>query len=200
MVKITFQKQIGTTPNYQFVFEEDIDAYVEALAASEVCYVILFCNIFTHTGQKVAVYCKKWEKKVGNAAIQNFINRFMVDTEFRKSYFKEGKEIGEVNASYASVHPDCKLQIQYLNENEGRLSYRDFSELRTYGKDAISAISAAEVKKMIPERILTFLQEHVKEEDDRVKAMRWMLRGLSVKNALRKIEVDRQIAERKKIK
>jgi hypothetical protein len=72
--------------------------------------------------------------------------------------------------------------------------FSDYAQLRS-GRDAFSTMKIEALKEMMgPEQSTSLMALNV-DEENRVRVARWVMRGLSIEDAARKIEVDMEVAE-----
>lgn len=83
-------------------------------------------------------------------------------------------------------------QLQYVIQTPmDRLRFRDFMELKC-GWDEYSKLRLPALREMAPEHELV---DVVFEDDKQIAAcLRWMLRGLRIDKAIRKVNTDEEIA------
>ncbi len=90
------------------------------------------------------------------------------------------------------VNPKCKAKIDEINKkSETQLRFKDFADLKTYGRDGWSAEKCPE--DFVSEEVKQTLFDELLNDDDVKKAIRWYLRGLKLSYAIKKIEVDKEI-------
>lgn len=94
----------------------------------------------------------------------------------------------------ASLAPAVKAAIAALNANAAP-GFKDFAGLRTGGSDAFSRITLA-AQQHVEGDVLNQITQAVADPKAQAVALRWVLRGLGVKRAIRKVAVDAEIAER----
>ena len=74
--------------------------------------------------------------------------------------------------------------------------FKDYANLKTFGQDYFSRMNE---EKMVTEindtEIVQYLQENIPDEEMRKKIMRWYLRGISLRDSIRKVEVDKEITD-----
>lgn len=93
------------------------------------------------------------------------------------------------------VNKECAEQLQEFWEKEKR-SFRDYKDLRTFGPDEYSAKTFRELIKDVKKEDKELMQRILREERSIAAAIRWNKRGLSIKDAIRKVLVDNEITEK----
>jgi hypothetical protein len=72
--------------------------------------------------------------------------------------------------------------------------FRDFAALKS-GRDAFSSLKLDALKEMMGSTRSAELMAVEADDDSRLKAARWAMRGLSVEDAFHKVKVDLEVAE-----
>ena len=107
------------------------------------------------------------------------------------------KHTGSLEAE-AQAHKTSTICIKNIRElhSKQKLSFGDFLKLKVGGKDYWSDISFAELLIGIPEEYNDILEEKGFSANQAASALRWLNRGLTFEEAIRKIEVDIEIAQK----
>ncbi|WP_407355178.1 ribonuclease HI family protein [Methanolobus sp. WCC5] len=115
------------------------------------------------------------------------------DSSFRP---QNRKFVADVNST--SVSPQLKVRINELNTDPSP-GFRSFAKLKVGGLDAFSRKRLDELKKEAGKNPSSqVLKEFPDDASLQASALRWMLRGLAMDLAIRKVKVDAQIAKKKK--
>ena len=93
----------------------------------------------------------------------------------------------------SQLPPEVTAAITQLNQNPAP-GFRDFAALRTGGIDAFSKIPLAALKDRAGIAAMILVKQKLSDEKAQANALRWALRGLGVKRAIRKVEVDAEIS------
>lgn len=95
------------------------------------------------------------------------------------------------------VHEACAHQI-FLLKNKKETSFKDYANLKTGGVDKISrkAVSLLVEEMTEGDKVLSVVSDYFSDEKMILSAMRWIGRGLSVPDAIRKVQVDAEVAEK----
>jgi hypothetical protein len=76
------------------------------------------------------------------------------------------------------------------------LKFKDFVDLKTYGRDTYSSQKLDKLKGQIPVDVQQFIIKEFKDDEtSQTKVMRWILRGLQPDKAIRKVKVDNEVAD-----
>lgn len=93
------------------------------------------------------------------------------------------------------INPLCAQRIASINAKApDQLRFDDFAKLKTYGRDDVSRMKAEDLRGVVMEAELQQIKEAIQDDGDTVKVLRWMKRGLSLDYAVRKVQVDQEIA------
>jgi ribonuclease HI len=95
----------------------------------------------------------------------------------------------------ASLAPAVTAAIAAVNTNAAP-GFKDFAALRTGGSDAFSRITLAAAQQHVDGAVLAQITQAVTDPKAQAAVLRWVLRGLGVQRAIRKVAVDAEIAER----
>ena len=77
-------------------------------------------------------------------------------------------------------------------------SYGDFINLKTGGNDSFSYIHQTDLEKIIGSSICEYIKNDINDQSSYVSALRWILRGLTPEEAVRKVNIDVEIKNRSK--
>jgi len=130
------------------------------------------------------------------SVLQQFVDKFCQDAEFRAEIQREGEPINAVlKKNDELVHPKCAERIAVLNKMSGESTrFQDFVNLRTYGQDKISRMKLDELKDLLPEKEVVELMQTYGETNT-LKILRWIKRGLKVDHAIHKVRIDMEVAQ-----
>lgn len=108
---------------------------------------------------------------------------------------KKNKARGEAKKRIPKdIFPECRNAIISFYGKEDH-SFKDYAGLKTYGMDAYSHLGQAELDEYMQEKGLGCIKEHFPDDPKAVNsALRWCMRGLLCDDAIRKVEVDQEIA------
>ena len=110
------------------------------------------------------------------------------------------KKIPHVPAKdYAEEHgvsKDCARAIIQFG-CEDKHSFKSYTSLRTGGIDSWSRKKPEEIAELIPNAVKAYsiCKEHLGDGKDAVTALRWFARGLPLADCIRKVYVDREVAD-----
>jgi ribonuclease HI len=85
--------------------------------------------------------------------------------------------------------------IARLNANPAP-GFKDFAALRTGGSDAFSKLTLVVAQEQAGSAAMAQITQALADPKAQATALRWALRGLGVRRAIRKVEVDAEIATR----
>lgn len=195
--KQPFKKQRHKVGKYLFVFSEaDDQAYLYAFKENIPCFFILFADIFDEQKHLTAHYERVWEKKTNTAHVENFIKKFLQDAEYREQFRTAGEKVTEclVETVPNMIDPRTERAIRRINMAPPHtLSFKDFSALKTYGRDKVSNMKLEELKDIVSDAEMLEIEDQV-PRDKVVCVLRWVKRGLKCEFAIRKIKTDVTIA------
>ena len=93
----------------------------------------------------------------------------------------------------SQLPPDVTAAIAQLNRNPAP-GFRAFAGLRTRGMDAFSTIPISTLAERAGSAAVLLVKQALPDEKAQATALRWALRGLGVKRAIRKVQVDAEIS------
>ncbi|MGE3778398.1 MAG: hypothetical protein AB7F89_14520 [Pirellulaceae bacterium] len=76
------------------------------------------------------------------------------------------------------------------------LRFQDFMRLKVGGRDEYSGLRLDQLKQLVPEH--SKVAEAIEDEAAIASCLRWMLRGLPLDKAIRKVRTDLEVAENAK--
>ena len=93
-------------------------------------------------------------------------------------------------------------QASEANELNGWLqekkAFGDYLKIRVHGTDGLSALKTAEeFSDILTEEEIAFLKANSEKSDYFLQACRWTVRGLRPEEAIRKVQVDAEIASKR---
>ena len=97
------------------------------------------------------------------------------------------------DALQSQLPAEVTTAIAQLNQNPAP-GFRDFAALRTGRMDAFSKIPLATLKDRAGIAAMILVKRVLSDEKAQANALRWALRGLGVKRAIRKVELDAEIS------
>lgn len=102
-----------------------------------------------------------------------------------------GENITEILIDNELINKNCKKAIEKINNTQSsKLRFKDFANLKTFGKDKVSSMKRPVLEEKLDKNIIQKVNTEFTEEPDILCAMRWCVRGLSVDNAIRKVKTD----------
>ncbi|MDF2884829.1 MAG: hypothetical protein K0R54_5399 [Clostridiaceae bacterium] len=152
--------------------------------------------------KKIASYVKDFHKIIMEIHFNNFVKKFLTNPEYRRSCLISGEwneiiNIEDIN--YKSEIDDlCKKTIIILN-NAGTKKFKDFTNLKTYGKDKFSYMKYEELKLLIDINDIKKIEDIFHDKHLVITAMKWVARGLTAENSIRKVKTDLTIDNNNKI-
>lgn len=94
----------------------------------------------------------------------------------------------------AILNPLCARAIRQFYKM-GDHSFRDYKALKTDGIDGFSRAGFVKLGAFVTEPALEAIRGFFPDEKDALPAARWHARGLTVKDSIRKVLVDKEISE-----
>jgi hypothetical protein len=155
-------------------------------------YVI---DVFEEQGRRTERYYVK--REFDTKSFNSFIKLFLTDPVYRNSLEKdenfEKESIWMIDYQAENgVSKSCFKSIQRLNKsNPESLKFKDFVKLNTGGLDKFSKMKEQDlIERIRDEDIKAIEKELSASETGRMKALRWVARGLRVDLAIRKVNTD----------
>lgn len=123
---------------------------------------------------------------------EELVGKQFVGTSVKKEKNKSKEEAKK--RAPKDIFPECRNAIISFYGKEDH-SFKDYAGLKTYGMDAYSHLGQAELDEYMEENGLERIKEHFPDDPKAVNsALRWCMRGLLYDDAIRKVEVDQEIA------
>lgn len=88
-----------------------------------------------------------------------------------------------------ALHRVVRTPMQFLR-------FQDFMRLKVGGRDEYSGLRLDQLKQLVPEHLK--VAEAIEDEAAIASCLRWMLRGLPLDKAIRKVRTDLEVAENAK--
>ena len=189
--------------SYKVIFKEDEDAYFYAFEDGDDVYCPLDIVVYekresTERLVELSRYYNQWDNEVSRNTVNSFIKNFLENPEYRTEYFKEGEHFEGIikYASKNGINKKCEEAIKKFNKKpKDKRKFIDYAGLKTYGIDKFSRIKLSEIELIISTEDINKVKEYFGEDDTLVlKSLRWVCRGLSAEDAIRKIKSDLEIA------
>lgn len=160
-----------TNKNYTADYKKKVQIYRKQIHIS-------FTHIKSHTGNEGNEKADDLAKK-GAGLVSLNPEEAMPDIPAKR-------QIGE------HVNPVCRKAILAFWKKP-KHAFKDFMALKTGGLDAYSRMGAGELRKYADEHNINL--SGLPEEKAQLTAIRWILRGLSVDDAIHKVKVDAEVSE-----
>ena len=146
-----------------------------------------------------AIYQIPFQSKHPEYKYVQFIRKFLLDESFRKKYLLPGFQDwkGTYHWNDVFIHPDCRVQIERLNQNQS-VRFKDYVQLTTCGLDDISVLKQDKLVQMISKSDLKEITMTFHDDKSKLTAMRWVARGLHVLHSINKVLADKEVALNKK--
>lgn len=194
----TQRRKVG---DFLFVFyEADDSAYVHAIQNQIPCGLILYIDAINPNQICVAHYERIWEERPNPVHLENFIQKFSKEGDYRDSYRVNGMKIIEdfQIGKQDMIDPRTYKAIQRINfAPPHTLAFRDFANLKTYGKDSISKMRMEELQGEVTQAELAEIKGQVPPEMV-LLVLRWIKRGLRLDHAIHKVKCDLEISQNAK--
>lgn len=138
---------------------------------------IYFIHVKGHSGNK-------WNEKADELAkLGTSVYDEMV-IKLEENLDSLNKKEGVTKASLRSV-----VEFQKITNP----SFKDFLNLKVGGRDQYSMLKRADLEENASQLILDFIMDKVHDKSDYLPALRWVLRGLSIEDAIHKVNVDEEV-------
>lgn len=184
------------TDNYTFIFSEDEDAYFQMLKDFDDFRTIIKVIVTDNNNKYMATYMKQFGAKVNDGIIHNFINHFMEFENDRHNYLLDGINITEKYQNKDIVNKKCRDMINRLQKKKmSQLRFKDFMNLKTFGRDSVSSMKESDLIALINPNDIKIIQDENLPKEFQLMAYRWIVRGLQVNYAIRKVKTDMEVRE-----
>lgn len=100
----------------------------------------------------------------------------------------------EQKAKDKGILLECAIKI-YMFYKKKNHKFKDFKNLKVGGFDHFSKLSEKQLESILLEAKRKEILGKLRNREDYASALKWHLRGLSIDDAIRKANVDREIAE-----
>lgn len=173
-------------------FRENESAALYALKDREPYYLCV--DILIHKEKTmIARYAYEFEKEVTALSYASFVKKFLENPDFRTPIVVEGKWEGMISYQTESgVNKKCVQYILRLNQKRN-LKFKDFANLKTFGRDSFSKKKKEDLLSYVSEEELQSIKENFEEDKQIVTCLRWIGRGLILQHAIRKVKTDLEI-------
>lgn len=184
-----------TIDNVIFDFFEDEDEYFRQIIEEKDVRTVLFCTCSNSSDRSIlASYCREWDSSVSSAIINSFVNKFLRDADYRKQFLCDGENVCATQKDEKAVNLRCEGMIRRINKKNSKdLRFRDFANLKTFGRDKVSSMKEPMLVASLPESDVKIIESMFDSKSDQIAAMRWQVRGLSCEYAIRKVKTDIEI-------
>ncbi len=96
------------------------------------------------------------------------------------------------------THPNSVTIQEIVATPMSNLSFRDFASLKVGGRDRFTPLKLAELQTLVSDSdIVDAALDH--DESAVASCLRWMLRGLPIEKAIRKVRTDLEIAQQARL-
>lgn len=99
----------------------------------------------------------------------------------------------EVEALRKGINIDCEEAIRDFYRKPKR-AFRDYMMLRTGGLDHVSKMTMKDLSEKLEKEAVDYVTGSFQTMEDKVRALRWIWRGLTPGDAVYKINVDKEIS------
>ena len=86
-------------------------------------------------------------------------------------------------------------QIQKFVARGDKNKFKDYLSLKTQGRDEFSSMRLKELEEKMDEKSILEIKKENFDDKQKAVAYRWMLRGLPLDMAIRKVNVDTEVAK-----
>lgn len=141
---------------------------------------------------------KRWSKLAAEAAeYASGMIDIPIDERSLARYDTTVDFMSPIELDASGMNKECIRGINEFKKIECP-SFEDYARIKTYGKDRYSAISKRSAEIRLGLKCCEYISERLDSERDYITALRWVIRGLSKEDAVRKVLVDKDIDERHK--
>lgn len=188
--------------NIQVQFKEDEDAAFYAFKDGDeyfLCVKVLIHEL-DENGKKqfIGRYFREFKSKVTSVSYNKFVQQFLENPEYREEFHTNGKKWNGIIPfqSKKGVNQKCENQIKRLNQTDmGKLKFRDFAGLKTYGIDGFSRVKYEKLAELVEDKDVKTIEQSFDDEKLVVNTLRWVARGLIIEHAIRKVKTDLEIQQ-----
>ena len=137
---------------------------------------IQFHHVEAHTGDR-------WNEKADDLAINAVLGK------------KEEKiqEVDTYDAKDRGIKPECSAAIRRFYQKKDH-KFKDFMQLKVGGIDRFSRLKEEDLEDMILSEMKETIEKGIHDPSSYNNVLKWMLRGLSLDDAMHKVNVDYEIA------
>lgn len=137
---------------------------------------IQFHHVEAHTGDR-------WNEKADDLAINAVLGK------------KEEKiqEVDTYDAKDRGIKPECSAAIRRFYQKKDH-KFKDFMQLKVGGIDRFSRLKEEDLEDMILSEMKETIEKGIHDPSSYNNVLKWMLRGLSLDDAIHKVNVDYEIA------
>lgn len=158
------------------------EAYQRFIAERRAHIDISFRKVAAHTG----VSDNENADRLAKAACG------MLDDDAHAADNSSEKEI-----PYASIRPECLNGILRIRKSSNP-TFRDYAELKTGGRDEFSVMKEGALRERLTAQEFEYVSDNLADDTMRLAAMRWIVRGLTAAQAVRKANVDAEMRENRR--
>ena len=156
--------------------------------------------IIKWTEENKESFYRKCFDSISDSKYTQFVEKFLADATYRKNFLLNGAGWeGTVKAKEKPpIHPKCTSAIKRIEKaKESKLKFKDFAQLKTYGRDSFSRKKVPELEELVGEAVTQEIKTDARMEDEKLyaSALKWCARGLSPQHAVRKVMTDKEISE-----
>lgn len=138
-------------------------------------------------------YTEQWNDK--------FEDSFLYNKDYRKTFEVKDERTLEFDSA-PSIPPlndlqkkdksiELQKEIKKINKKGGK--FKDFMKLKS-GRDKYSGFRKNALLELVEEDVISNKEIKTLEESDKLKVYRWILRGLTTENAIRKVKTDLEVS------
>ena len=191
-------KQTYQNNNVIIKITEDEDAYFYALKDDIAMYIALKIRVVDINNQYAtsAIYHVSSEIKCD---VNYTIKQFLSDPVYRRPLLTSGTH-WDGTVEYTNdrgINIQCSNLIESFNRKRNK-KFSDYMALKTFGKDSISKMRAADLLSHITSDDNKQVSDVFTDESSIYSTFRWILRGISVDDAIHKTKIDIEIQNNKK--
>lgn len=156
--------------------KEDTIAYQETMQMLQMMIKINFHHVKGHSGNK-------WNEKADELA-SNAV------------FGKEEKPMQETDHQEAEdrgIRPECAAAIRNFYQKRDH-KFKDFMQLKVGGLDRFSRLKENDLESMIIQEMKATIEKGIHDPSSYNNVLKWMLRGLTMDDAMHKVNVDYEVA------
>ena len=204
VIVISDSQYVVKTMNREFSMKKNLEFWEILMKAEARHTSVKWVWVKGHNGDKYNERCdelataainarlKELKKKSVNPEIYDVkVGAMNIDIpDFGDIYYFSSYSSG-MEAEDRGANPECVEDIRKFYSKTGH-TFKDFIKVKAYGKDLLSVMDMDYLSCMATKAVAAFIKQNLQQEQRVLTALRWHLRGFTVKDAIRKVLVTEE--------